>query len=338
MSRDNETERLGVTGFLHLMTKLHWIAREQSIVDVGIDAIIEQKNDGEPTGKMIGVQIKSGDSNVHKHKTGYTYYASNIHYHYWLNYDLPVLLVFYSIKEDKYFWQNMSKSNFVKNKKSWKIDIPFENVLSEDTNSDLNAMLNKTSISINKDEKNPFENIVGLQYSAAAKGSSEMMMSAIRIFNEDLVRTNQNLSDSAKHGFTIESIQNQPYINKIIFNLDALSMRLKTENGIYSKVFTHAAVCFQKSAKLAADFPESINNYKILYDSWTKLPPAFKVAAESAEFLKSKLLKWEKVKKLYEPLKQVIEEIETVILDLFEASDLVEKICNEILKSGLFDE
>ncbi len=58
--RYNKTERLGVIETDRIVTKeIDWIFREQPIVDVGLDAIIEQSEDGNPTGKFLAVQIKS---------------------------------------------------------------------------------------------------------------------------------------------------------------------------------------------------------------------------------------------------------------------------------------
>ena len=48
--RYNKLERIGVNAFEKAILDIGWIFREQPIVDVGIDAIIEQSEDGEPKG------------------------------------------------------------------------------------------------------------------------------------------------------------------------------------------------------------------------------------------------------------------------------------------------
>ena len=59
----NTTERIGVSKVqLIVYEKLNWIFREQPIDDYGIDAHIELKDDNYATGKLIAVQIKSGES------------------------------------------------------------------------------------------------------------------------------------------------------------------------------------------------------------------------------------------------------------------------------------
>ena len=65
-SRYSNTERLGVNETDRIVTKyLGWIFREQPIVDVGLDAIVEQSENGNPMGRFIAVQIKSGKANFH---------------------------------------------------------------------------------------------------------------------------------------------------------------------------------------------------------------------------------------------------------------------------------
>ncbi|WP_185965592.1 DUF4365 domain-containing protein, partial [Flavobacterium zepuense] len=66
MPRYSNIERLGVIETDRIITKeLGWIFREQPITDVGLDAIIEQVENGEPLGKFIALQIKTGEGNFY---------------------------------------------------------------------------------------------------------------------------------------------------------------------------------------------------------------------------------------------------------------------------------
>ncbi|MCV9927235.1 DUF4365 domain-containing protein [Flavobacterium sp. LS1R49] len=86
MKRFDPTERIGVNATERIITKnIGWIFREQPIADVGLDAIIEQVENGEPTGKFIAIQIKSGVGNFYKTEKLLTYYVTNVHYNYWLS-------------------------------------------------------------------------------------------------------------------------------------------------------------------------------------------------------------------------------------------------------------
>ncbi len=62
MSRFISTDRIGVGKVELVISELGWIFREQPIVDMGVDATIEQVFNGNPTGKIIAAQIKSGKS------------------------------------------------------------------------------------------------------------------------------------------------------------------------------------------------------------------------------------------------------------------------------------
>ena len=80
-NRYDSLERIGVNETEKIFIReLKWIFREQPIVDVGVDAIVEQSIEGVPTGKFIALQIKAGKGNFHISPNKLTYYISNIHY------------------------------------------------------------------------------------------------------------------------------------------------------------------------------------------------------------------------------------------------------------------
>ena len=67
----NNTENIGRQGVYKCASKfeeLGFMFREQPIGDYGIDAIIETKDNNYLSGKLIAVQIKSGDSYFSKKK------------------------------------------------------------------------------------------------------------------------------------------------------------------------------------------------------------------------------------------------------------------------------
>lgn len=124
-SRYRNTERLGVIATDQIVTKhFGWIFREQPITDVGIDALIEHSEGGNPMGRFIAIQIKSGKSNFHISENYLTYYVSRIHHNYWLNLAIPIILVAHLPETDKTYWQHLCEKNFKKTDKRWKIEIP----------------------------------------------------------------------------------------------------------------------------------------------------------------------------------------------------------------------
>ena len=140
--RDSNTERIGVYATALLVTKeLDWIFREQPIVDVGIDALIEQKINGEPTGKFISVQIKTGGGNFHNSENSLTLYVTKIHYNYWLNSNLPVIIVAHLPDINKTTWEIANEETFKKTPTQWKIQIPKTKELNEKSIIELNNII-----------------------------------------------------------------------------------------------------------------------------------------------------------------------------------------------------
>lgn len=146
--RHSPTERFGVIATDLVVTKeLGWIFREQTLIDVGIDALIEQSENGTPTGKFLAVQIKSGKGNFHLTQESIIYYVSNVHYHYWLNVNIPIILITHFPENEKTYWQHISKSNLRKARKRWKIETPFNKIFNINAKSELTKLLydNKNS-------------------------------------------------------------------------------------------------------------------------------------------------------------------------------------------------
>lgn len=144
--RYNPTERLGVIEVSYIVTKdLGWIFREQSVVDIGIDAIIEQVENNDPTGKFIAVQVKSGLGHFHRTSEALTLYVSNIHYNYWTNSNLPVILIAH-IPNEATYWQELSKKSLEPSKTRWKVEIPLAKKLNKSAVKSINKVISKHKI------------------------------------------------------------------------------------------------------------------------------------------------------------------------------------------------
>lgn len=143
--RDINTERIGVYATALLFTKeIDWIFREQPLVDVGIDALIEQKNNGEPTGKFISAQIKTGQGNFHESKHSLTLYVTKIHYNYWLNSNLPVIIIAHLPATEKTTWEIANEETFKETPTQWKIEIPKTKDLNKNSIEELNRIISGT--------------------------------------------------------------------------------------------------------------------------------------------------------------------------------------------------
>lgn len=137
--------REGIYKCGHIFEKLGFVFREQPIEDYGIDAIIENKDDNYLLGKLIAIQIKSGDSYFKEVVDDRAVFRGDIkHYNYWLNHSLPVIIVLYSPTKDKCIWEVIDKQTAKKCESGWKIEIPLNQVL-DNSKEKLNEIANKQS-------------------------------------------------------------------------------------------------------------------------------------------------------------------------------------------------
>lgn len=79
---------------LQVTLQLGLVFREQSTSDFGVDAQAEMKRDGRPTGRLVGLQIKSGQSHFEEpYEAGWIFRPTEKHLQYWLNHSLPVYVL-----------------------------------------------------------------------------------------------------------------------------------------------------------------------------------------------------------------------------------------------------
>ena len=123
-------ERIGVSSVEKIINQMGMIFREQPVDDYGIDAQIEIVENKCATGKLIAVQIKSGNS-YFKELTpnSIIYRGKRKHYDYWLNHSLPVIIVLYDPEKDKCYWNIVNKETAILSEQNWKIEISFSNLL-----------------------------------------------------------------------------------------------------------------------------------------------------------------------------------------------------------------
>ena len=119
-----DCERIGVLECGAAFQKIGFMFREQPIGDYGIDAIIETRDDKYLSGKLIAVQIKSGDSYFKEQKDNCVIYRGDIkHYYYWLNHSLPVIIVLSSPTTGELIWECVNKQTAKRCQEGWKISI-----------------------------------------------------------------------------------------------------------------------------------------------------------------------------------------------------------------------
>jgi hypothetical protein len=100
------------------------VFRAEPLFDYGVDAQAEVvADDALVTGRLLGLQIKGGDSYLGRPKgdEGWVFPASNDHLAYWLGHSLPIILGLVN-PERQAFWQVITSRTIKENKKgsrSW---------------------------------------------------------------------------------------------------------------------------------------------------------------------------------------------------------------------------
>lgn len=144
MGRFNPTEQQGIIALQKIINDFDWICREQLKVDMGIDAHIEVVDSGDPTGRLIGVQVKTGKSHFKDKDEYLVYYGELTHLNYWLNHSLPVIIVAHIPEDGLAYWQVVNANTITHTQRAWKIKIPKDNLLDEDSMPLLADLVNKS--------------------------------------------------------------------------------------------------------------------------------------------------------------------------------------------------
>lgn len=120
--------------------KLKWIFRKNNLEnDFGIDAYIDLITDkSHVTGKSIALQIKTGDSYFkEQNDIGWIFHGELKHLNYYLNHDIPVVIVLVDDQKKSAYWCLCDPSKTEKAGENWKITVPFNQKLEASSKSEL---------------------------------------------------------------------------------------------------------------------------------------------------------------------------------------------------------
>jgi len=132
---------LGVAKLDHFFSSVGWLFREQPIHDYGIDAHVEVVEGAYPTGNLIALQIKTGASYfAESTEDAYIFRTEDKHINYWQGHALPVILVLYEPDDDLILWQVVSEETVASTGKGWKIEVPKNRTLGQDSLSALKRL------------------------------------------------------------------------------------------------------------------------------------------------------------------------------------------------------
>lgn len=134
----DKTERIGVHLSGLTFSRAGFAFREQSELDYGIDALAEAIIDDEASGRLIALQIKSGESYVREiTESAITFRFDQPHYEYWAQMILPVVVCVADPATDLVYWQLISLDTAQSTGKMWKVVVPRTNLVGPSTRSQL---------------------------------------------------------------------------------------------------------------------------------------------------------------------------------------------------------
>jgi Domain of unknown function (DUF4365) len=268
--RYNSTERIGVNSVERIfITEFDWIFREQETVDVGIDALVEQSENRDPKGKFLALQIKTGSSHFHVTKESLIYYMSNVHYNYWMNFDIPVILVAHIPGENLTYWQEIDKGKILKTKNKWKLPIPKSNVLNKKAKPELTKLLTSlsreyTSLKIFSGDKIEDDTIFHLaEKSSCISDANDAIERMSNILGELDIKTNES-NEEFVHFNNIGQSFKSPEVVAVVWrfskNLILFSKRIENEIQIFSEMFAEGIFGYQLIIK-SYSFLKDLSDY-----------------------------------------------------------------------------
>ena len=132
------TERVGINAVERIVLRMGWIFREQPICDFGVDAHVEVCENGKPSGRLIALQIKAGESYFDEVlPEGFVYRGSSAHLEYWIGHSLPVLLILYHPARDEAWWCAITSQSVQRTPQGWHVTVPITQRLGESSHAAL---------------------------------------------------------------------------------------------------------------------------------------------------------------------------------------------------------
>lgn len=107
-----------------------WVFRDQPVMDIGIDAIVERKHQIAPC--VIALQIKAGDYFFREQNDHHVIFRTSLRLiQYWLKFPLPVAIVLFDFRNDTAYWQLVTTDSVTLTGATVKIDIPKNQIVDE---------------------------------------------------------------------------------------------------------------------------------------------------------------------------------------------------------------
>jgi len=140
--KKDQTERQGVGIAMTAFESVGFAFREQTESDYGIDAHAELIKSEQPTGQLLGIQLKSGSSYFSESvKDGYVFRTDEKHIEYWKKHALPVIICLCDIDERVIYWQTVTEETAISTGEGYKIIVPLMQMIDMSSIEALSSLL-----------------------------------------------------------------------------------------------------------------------------------------------------------------------------------------------------
>ncbi len=138
----DRTARRGIALSIEAFEALGFAFREQHESDYGIDAHVEFIEDDKATGRLLAVQVKTGES-YFSESTGneYVFRADATHIEYWINHALPVIVCLADLDNKVAYWQVITGETAESTGSGYKVLVPKNHKVNVDSLPALRDML-----------------------------------------------------------------------------------------------------------------------------------------------------------------------------------------------------
>ena len=121
---------------------LDFAFRSQDAEDYGIDAHAELIEAEHATGRLLGLQLKSGPSYFTEPQgDSYVFRADRTHVEYWIDHCLPVLVCLCDVDNRQIYWQLVNRQTAISTGKGYKFLIPMSQKVDSDSAPTLTDLL-----------------------------------------------------------------------------------------------------------------------------------------------------------------------------------------------------
>jgi len=181
----------------HLFGSVGWLFRELPVEDIGIDALVEILDNDLPTGEIIAIQVKSGQSYFAEQNEDCVIYRPDTkHIEYWLKYAIPVIVILYNPTDEMLLWAPIHRDTIIKARKNYKIEIPKKAILNKDSYLAL-----KNVFKLNYQENRMMKLLLDYPWMKMIKEGEVVYAEFEDWINKSLTRTSIKIYCNSKNGY-----------------------------------------------------------------------------------------------------------------------------------------